>query len=105
MCIEEGERLSGIQRLHPKGDLAQLHRHRVRVDAVDAARHYVAQRVTNCLGGRLGVVLSYGGKAFGDAIGSSDKEVAGPASGVTYGEGEQCVLGVTALDGLVDDWI
>ena len=45
VVVEEGERLAGLEGLHPEADLAQLDGHRVDVDAVEAAADDVAQGV------------------------------------------------------------
>ena len=42
--VEEGERLAGLDRLHPQRRLAEFHRERIPVDAVNAAPDNLAQR-------------------------------------------------------------
>ncbi len=43
MGIEKAQRLARLHRLQPEGGLAQLHRQRVEVHAMDAVGHHLAQ--------------------------------------------------------------
>ena len=81
--VEEGQGLAGLERLEPEADLAQLDRHRVDVDGVEAVADDVAQGRADGLGGRLLVAGADLRQALGDAVGGGDQEVAGAAAGST----------------------
>ena len=85
--VEEGERPAGLERLQPELDLAELDRHRVDVDAVEAAGDDVAQRVPGRLGRGLLVAGAHGGEALRDPVGGGDEEVAGAAGGIARPSG------------------
>ena len=94
--VEEGERLAGLEGLHPEADLAELDRHRVDVDAVEAAGDDVAERGSRRLGGGLVVAGADGGEALGDAVGGGDEEVARAAGGIDDLEVEERLLALLA---------
>lgn len=65
--VEEAQGFARLQCLQPERHLGQLYGHRVEVDAVDAVGDYLPHRRSNRLGCRLGVTLTHGGYALGDA--------------------------------------
>ena len=73
--VEEGERLARFEGLQPEADLAQLDRHRVDVDGVEAAADDVAQRVAD-LRRRGSLARADLGEALRDPVGGGDEEVA-----------------------------
>ncbi len=79
--VQEGQRLAGLQRLDPERHLAQLDRERVAIDAIDAARDDLAQRMLELdLGGRAGAAQL--GDAGGRAARGAEQEMAGAAGGI-----------------------
>jgi hypothetical protein len=59
--IEEGERTPWGHGGHPQAHLAQLHRHFVDVDPVEAVAHHVAKSESDFAGGGLLIAAAHGG--------------------------------------------
>ena len=57
MRVEEREREARIDGLHPQADLAQLHGHRIEIDAEDAAADDLPERVPVLFGRGRAVCL------------------------------------------------
>ena len=87
--VQETQRLSGLQRLQPQRDLGQLHRHRVEVHPVDAARHHLVHRRADSIHGRLGVTLPHRGDLLGDPPRRRHQEMPGPTGRVADGQLQQ----------------
>ena len=101
VAVQEAQRLARLQRLQPQAHLAQLHRHRVEVHAVDAAPDHVAHCRAGGLGRWLLVAGAHGGQPPGDAVGGGQQEVPAPAGRVADLERQDRHLGVLAARRLV----
>ena len=73
--VEEGEGPSRGHGGHPEADLAQLDRHLVDVDTVEAVADDVPQGERDLSGGRLFIATAYRGQPARDAVGGRDQEV------------------------------
>ena len=74
--VEEGERPPRGHGGHPEAHLAQLHRHLVDVDAVQAVAHHVPQGERDLAWGGFVVAAAHRGQTARDAVGRSDQEMA-----------------------------
>jgi len=100
--VEEVERAPRLQRFEPQGDLAELDRHGVLVDAIEAAAHHVAEGVAHGLGGGFVVAGAHRREALRDASARGHEEVPRPAGRVAHGQREEGALGRRRARGLVE---
>ena len=97
MGIEEAERLAWLDRLEPEADLAQLDRHWVDVDRVDAVADDVAEGGRDRRRGGLLVPGADAGQALRDPVGGRDEEVPGARAGSTTDRLEDRPLGLVLI--------
>ena len=100
VVVEERERLARLQGLHPEADLAELDRHRVQVDAVDAPADDVPLGMLDRGQARLVVAGAEPGQVLGHPLGRGDQEVAAAAGRVADLQIEEGLLRDWACSGL-----
>nr|WP_246035677.1 hypothetical protein [Dictyobacter kobayashii] len=83
MSIQEGERLAGLDGLHPQVDFAELDGHGVNIDAIDTMADHITQggAARGCIG--LFAIGEGGGQPASDAVRGGDQEVATATGGIT----------------------
>jgi hypothetical protein len=97
VVVEEVERFAGVVGFQPEGDLAEFHRQRVQVDAVDAFADHVADGGCGRRWARAVPRRCDDGEFGGDAAGGGEQDVAGAAGDVGDAQVEQRFGGVGAL--------
>ena len=85
--VDECERLAGLDGLDPDRDFAELDRHRIAVDAVDAVPRDVAQRVA-VLADRRRTGVPQVSKLAGDPCRRGEEEVARAAGRIDHLESQ-----------------
>src|SRR5262249_54752491 len=83
----------------------QFDGHLIRVDAVDAAAHNIAQGMANGVGAGLVIAGADGGEAARDSVGSGDKEVARARGRIEHCQGKNPRLRSAHTDSLVEHWL
>ena len=96
MVVEEGERLARLHRLEPEVHAAELGRHGVQIDAVEAVADAVAESGAVGLRAGLGVAGADRREPLGEAMGGANEKVAAAHGRVAHLEGEDGLLGVRA---------
>ena len=89
VMVQEVERLAGVVRLKPEGDLAQLDGQRIEVNSVDAGPDHVAEGGAKGWGRRLFFARPHDGEFRGDSSCSGQQDVARAAGDIRDAQIEQ----------------
>ncbi|OQA94471.1 MAG: hypothetical protein BWY25_02770 [Chloroflexi bacterium ADurb.Bin222] len=89
IALQERKRFAGIECLHPQRHLAEFHRHRVEVHAVDAMPHHIAQRRAQVGGSGFRIARANLRQVMRQPVRRRNQKMPGAARGVYYFDGKE----------------
>jgi hypothetical protein len=102
VMVQKIERLAGIMRLQPKGDLTEFNGERIEIHPINASADHVAQGGAESRGRWLLFPRAHDGQFGGDTPRSGEKNVSRTAGDISNAQIEQCGRRIRGLEAFGD---